>query len=319
MKTKLLSVLLAALAVTWAVFAFSPRASAQTDIPTLQALIFQGDVTVEGQPELSGWTITARIGDSYESRSAVRTGSRYTLQVGPAPELIGQPIQFWIEGQFKASEVGQVFVARSASGAQCPSCAWIVPPILSVDLAFDSAPVPTPTPTFTPTATVVVVAPSVYSGVVTGDDGLSPPDGTELFARINDYETKHTVIHNGQYRLVVNPMDERYQGERVRFFVTGGYLTGEIEALWSIRFLPGVDQPGVDPQNLTLPFPSFPPTPTPTPTPDPTAIAAVTATAEAAEGGGGCRSSAGGPAGIGPALLVLAPLALAAWRRRGLR
>lgn len=81
------------------------------------------------------------------------------------------------------------------------------------------------------------------------------------------------------------------------------------------------------------PEPTRTPTPTPTPTvvptatPTPTPIANTTATAEALETaiavgveaekseGGACSIREGGPAGLGNVALLLAPLALLAWRR----
>lgn len=79
------------------------------------------------------------------------------------------------------------------------------------------------------------------------------------------------------------------------------------------------------------PEPTRTPTPTPTPTvvptstPTPTPIADLAATAEAEEtaeaiaaaetDGGSCNARAGGPAGLGNVALLLAPLALLAWRR----
>ena len=89
--------------------------------------------------------------------------------------------------------------------------------------------------------------------------------------------------------------------------------------------------PTVTPTPTPTPEPTRTPTPTPTPTavptstPTPTPIADLTATVEAEEtaeaivaaeaDGGSCSAREGGPAGLGNVALLLAPLALLAWRR----
>ena len=89
--------------------------------------------------------------------------------------------------------------------------------------------------------------------------------------------------------------------------------------------------PTVTPTPTPTPEPTRTPTPTPTPTavptstPTPTPIADLTATVEAEEtaeaivaaeaDSGSCSAREGGPAGLGNVALLLAPLALLAWRR----
>ena len=70
------------------------------------------------------------------------------------------------------------------------------------------------------------------------------------------------------------------------------------------------------------PTPTLLPTSTPTPTPIPTAPAAIVENISADEeeeaaSGGICSAREGGPASIGNLALLLAPLALLAWRRLG--
>ena len=76
--------------------------------PILQAIVFNGNVTINGeQPAYSGFTITARISDKWESPPVVvgslpdRPSQYAHLLVAPEKELdlVGSQIEFWLDGQ----------------------------------------------------------------------------------------------------------------------------------------------------------------------------------------------------------------------------
>ena len=263
MKFRLAAVALAALALAWAVSLFASTAPAQSQDrpPEFRTLILQGNVTVSGQPAPSGLRLTARIG-VYECRPVVTgaaSAGRYVgLQVGPDTASEGKVIEFWLEGQVKARETA-IFAPLTADGRPCVTCAWTLPELRAVNLTFDAAPVPTPTPTFTPTPTPVILKPSFYSGrVIAGS--LVPPDGTAIFARIDDYVSPTVQIAGGRYNLVVDPVQEKYLRKPVEFFI------GAFRASQSVQFVPEAFR-----EDLNLIFPAIPtPTPTPTNTPTPT-------------------------------------------------
>ena len=322
-------------AIATGVAAFQGIASAQ-GLPELRSIIFQGNVTVAGQPGQDGLQITARIRNSqgdvaYESPpvliGAASTGRYTTLVVGPAPEVEGRTIEFWLEDQIISTNVS-VF-APVQGGQICLGCPWSLPILRTQNLEFPSAPVATPTPTPTLTPTPVIAQPSLFSGLVLAGSAI-PPDGTPLYAQIDDYTSPFTQITDGSYRLVVNPVDERYIGRPVVFFI------GEFRAVQSPPF-----QGGQFLENFNLVFSDLPPTPTPTPsptatpeptrTPTPTPTPTVTATPTVTpttipeitptatpgsedENGGGACNAIGGPATVGTIGLLAVPLGLLAVR-----
>ena len=93
----------------------------QESPPPLQALVFNGDVTIGGSaPSRQGYTITARIGRHWES-TAVPVGvgggcgnMRYEHLIVAPPEeldLLGSQITFWLNGQVR-SEVYDWYAAN---------------------------------------------------------------------------------------------------------------------------------------------------------------------------------------------------------------
>ncbi len=338
---------LAALAAVSFVVAWVATLALNTDTaesqglpPDVRAIIFQGYVSIAGQPAPAGLKVTARIAPGYESPATnVRAAGpgRYSgLQVGPAREYEGRTIEFWLEGQVKAQETA-FFGVTQANGQPCAGCGWSLPFIRDLDLNFDSAPIPTPSPTLTPTPTRFVLQPSFYSGRIIAGDSV-PPDGTEIFARIEDYSTGAVKVTNGRFSLVVNPVDSKYLAKPLQF------LIGNVAALQAVQY-----QPGQFREDLNLIFPPIPtptptptatptqtPTPTPTFTPEPTRTSTptltptvtptftstptplpdLTATAVAVKEaqGGGCRS--GGSASAGMIGLLMLPFGLAIWRQR---
>jgi len=225
---------------------------------------------------------------------------------------------------------------------------WSFPQFRRIDLRFPFAPIATPTPTSipaTPTATPIVLAPTFYEGRVRAGS-TPPPDGTLIHAVIDDFVTPFASVFNGEYFLTVDPFLEIYDGRPVEFYI------GQTKALQGDVFEDGVRRenfllvfpplptPTPEPTETPTPTPTLTPTPTPeptrtpTPTPTPTVVptatptptpiadvtatvaAQATATAVAEEAAGGsCSAREGGPAGLGNIALLLAPLALLAWRR----
>ena len=350
MKLRLLAVIVTAFAIALGGSLFTGRdiAHAQGQPPEIRILTLQGNVTVGGQPAGNGLKITARVG-TYESLPVIvgaSSAGRYVgLNVGPSPLNEGKVVEFWLEGQVKASETE--ILSPIVSGSPCPSCSWTLPILRTLNLTFATAPVPTATPTFTPTATPVILAPSFYGGrVVAGND--VPPDGTEIVAKIGDYTSSPVKITGGKFSLLVNPAAEKYRNQPIEFVI------GAFVATSATVFVPGTTR-----EDLILAFPVIPtptPTSTPTPTVTPTATATATATAtvtpeptrtstpvpsptatvtptptptpiaSATPTGptptvpgllwsGGCNTKGGGSANAGMIGLFLIPVALAAWQR----
>ena len=335
------------------------QASAQGDIPKSQALTLYGEVFISGEADPNGMVITARIGDDWESKPIIvgePLEDNYQFIFIDAPvALVGQDIVFWLEDQVQADEKTRfVFFDRFGNA----KLDWPLPQLRQHNLRFPFAPIATATPTLTPTVTPIPTSTTVvfdvtfYEGRVrTGS--IPPPDGTLIYAVIDDYVTEFAQVFGGGYFLTVNPTLEQYGGATVEFFI------GDLKAFQSDIFdgtsrndfllvFPPLPTPTptptptatLVPTNTPIPTntptptpePTRTPTPTPTPTvvpsatPTPTPIANVTATAEALETviavavakeaeGGACSIREGGPAGLGNIALLLAPLALLAWRR----
>ncbi len=338
-----------ALAAT-GVLAWQEQAEAQGGLPQLRSIIYQGNVTIGGQPSPDGFRLTAKIRSStgqvlYTSPPAIvgRTvPSRYTaLVVGPAPDVEGGIIEFWLDDQVRSSS-DSVF-APLLSGQVCLGCAWTLPILRAQDLDFPTAPIATPTPSPTPTPTPIILLPSLYSGQVLAGSSI-PPDGTPIFATVGNYTSPFSTIENGRYQVVVNPVDEEFLGLQVVFFI------GELRAVQSTSFrgneflgafnlifptLPPSPTPTPTPEPTSTPTPTPEPTRTPTPVPSPTPTATPTVTptpigsgeptaqatptqeADSSDGGGFCSSHSGGPASTGMLGLLALPFAL--WLTRRLR
>ncbi len=285
MKLKLVTILISTLALAGAVSLLATRTSAQSGTPErppeFRILILQGNITAGGKPIADGFKLTARIGD-YETRP-VTTGSvssgRYVgLQVGAQPSKEGGTIEFWLDGQVRAKET-EYFGPRTPEpdGRPCAGCSWSLPILRAFNLTFDTAPMPTPTPTFTPTATFtptstpVVLAPTFYSGrAIAGN--ATPPDGTEIFARIGDYASGTFVIKGGRFEVFVDPVLEKYKGQPVEFYI------GLLKARQTPTFVGGQTISDLNLGFPALPTPTPTPTPTQTPTPTPTPTPTLTPT-----------------------------------------
>ena len=280
MQIKLVfGMLVAPLVVAVMTFALAPRVEAETgSVPTSRTIIYRGMALAGGEPVADGLKIYAKIG-SYRSKPGVvgETGpGLYVLQVGETKAGEGQKIEFWLENQVIADEIDEIFgPIHRVTGQICLGCTWTLPMLRDLKLNFPSNPVPTPTPTLVPTATLtpvptpVILEPSVYSGRVVSQGNVEP-NGELIMAKIGEWVSGVSEIQNGNYTLVVDPVEERYLGQIVEFII------GEHRAYQTVKFSSGVFV-----QGLNLLFKSIPPTPTPTPTPTaiPTATPVPTATA----------------------------------------
>ena len=276
MKLRLAAVALISMALAGAVFAAtSARTNAQGDLPQFRVVTYIGVVTIGGQPAQDGLLITARIGD-YESDpvkvggepgQGVSSGS-YALNVGPSADHEGMEIEFWIEGQVKADQTGELFgPIEPGTNRICLGCAWSLPILRRLDLTFPSGPVPTPTQTFTPTATAVILEPAFLSGTAFSGS-TTPPDGTLIYAKIDEYQSEVVPILNGRFTLVLNPEAEDFGGKSINFFLSS------LQSLQPYRFTPGESR-----TDLIILFPPLPtPTPTLTPTATPTPTPTITPT-----------------------------------------
>lgn len=349
MKARLAGMLILTAIMAGLIAGMGDRANAQGEIPSISAITLHGDVTISGGVDPNGMRITAKIGDDWVSEPAIVGAQNENSFVGlfiHAPkELIGREITFWLDDQVPADEkTPYSFIDQFG----IEILTWGLPQLRQQNLRFPFAPIATPTPTTvpaSPTPTQVILAPTFYEGRVRAGS-VPPPDGTLIHAVIDDYVTQFASVFGGEYFLTVDPQLENYAGRPVEFFI------GQTKALQEDVFeagarrenfllvFPPLPTPTPVPTETPTPTPTLTPTPTPEPTrtptptptptvvptatPTPTPIADVTATAEAnatatavakeAEGGS-CSAREGGPAGLGNIALLLAPLALVAWRR----
>ena len=279
MKLRLAAVAIISMALAGAVFAAtSSRTNAQAGLPQSRVITYVGIVTIGGQPAQDGLLITARVGN-YESEP-VKVGGEpgqgvssgvFSIHVGPAPNFEGLEIEFWVEGQVKADQTGELFgPIEPGKDTVCLGCPWSLPILRRLDLTFSTGPVATPTQTFTPTATAVILEPAFLSG--TAFSGSStPPDGTLIYAKIEEYQSEVVPILNGRFTLVLNPVAEEFGGKPVNFFLSS------FQSLQPYRFTAGESR-----TDLIILFPPLPtPTPTLTPTLTPTDTPTVTPTATA--------------------------------------
>ena len=113
------------------------------------------------------------------------------------------------------------------------------------------------------------------SGLVFVQGVAQVPDGSELVARIGEYESDPAaaIATDGTYGgLVVDPGDTGFEGGEIRFFLNGVqarttavYQSGKLERTFDILF---TDYP--TPVPTRTPAPTNTPMPVPTNTPEPT-------------------------------------------------
>ena len=148
-------------------------AQAQAPVTPVETtwIVFSGVVTVNGEtPAHGGFTITARIGDVYESQPAIvrvsPTGSvRYEYLLVNPPEyldLIGSQIEFWMNGEVRSTVTNWYAILQPCpeSNSLCPVSDWwgIAGIFRDLDLDFPNLPDPEPTPDVTPTPLPTTVA-----------------------------------------------------------------------------------------------------------------------------------------------------------------
>ncbi|MDP7281401.1 MAG: hypothetical protein QGG39_16160, partial [Candidatus Poribacteria bacterium] len=232
MKARLLGMLFATAVLARLDSGITEQISAQAGDPsTMPAASFvtlHGKVTIAGGLDPNGMMIKAKI-DDWESKPVVvgdHTEYKYVVLVNAPTDYIGKDISLWLEDQVLALQTTPfVYVNTDNSYA----LAWELPQLRELDIEFAAAPVSTPTPTMippTPTATPVILAPTFYEGRIRAGS-VPPPDGTLIYAVIDDYVTAEASVFGGQYFLTVDPILEKYDGEIVQFFI------GDMKAIQS--------------------------------------------------------------------------------------
>ena len=360
MKARLLGMLFATAVLASLISGITEHAMAQagdpSSMPAASFVTLHGKVIIAGGLDPNGMSIKVKI-DDWESDPVIvgdHTEYKYVILVDAPKDYIGQNMTFWLDDQIEALQTSPfVYINSDNSHA----LEWELPQLRELDIEFPTAPVPTATPTLVPptvTPTPVILAPTFYEGRIRAGS-IPPPDGTLIYAVIDDYLTAEASVFDGQYFLTVDPILEKYDGEIVQFFI------GDMKAIQSDIFVnreprddfllvfpvlptstpvPPTPTMTSTPEPTTTPVPTVTPTPTPQPTrtptptptptvlptstPTPTPIAVATtaivenisaAEEEAEEGGGICSAREGGPASLGTLALLLAPLALFGWRR----
>ncbi len=164
------------------------------------AVVFSGTVTVNGEiPAYSGFTITARISDVYESDPVTvgvnpESPFRYEYLIVVPPlwlDPIGSQIEFWVNGEIKSTVTDWFATLQPCvdSNSLCPSPEiWTLPLIREVDLDFPSLPdpkpsadvVPTPLPTSEPIPTMDAMPDIGKLGV----GGFAVPSNMALIAML---------------------------------------------------------------------------------------------------------------------------------------
>jgi hypothetical protein len=348
MKARLVGMLIVTAVLAGLIAGLGNRANAQGEIPSIKAITLHGEITISGGVNPNGMTLTARIGD-WVSNAVIVGEQAENMYVGlfiHAPEeLVGQDVVFWLDDQVQADEKTPYAFLDQFNNEILE---WGLPQLRAQNLRFPFAPLATPTPTIvppTPTATPVVLAPTFYEGRVRAGS-TPPPDGTLIHVVIDDYLSSFASVFSGDYFLTVDPLLEIYDGRPVEFYIgetkalqADVFVEGQVKENFLLVF-PPLPTPTPEPTLTPTPTPTLTPTPTPeptrtpTPTPTPTVVptatptptpiadvtatvaAQATATAVAKEAAGGsCSAREGGPAGLGNIALLLAPLALIAWRR----
>ena len=246
--------ILAVVAAALGMVLLTQEADAQGAPPPIPA-VYSGIVTSNEGSVPNGLILTARIGDDYESRAVVIEDGKYkVLRIAPPDNTFqGDTITFHLDG-VQAEQTDSF----SPGGIK-----------LRFNLTFPRIPEPTPT------AAPIVVAPSVYSGVIVVAGTVVPQDA-ELVAIVGDYESAPALIAGQSFvSLVIAPGDESFTGMPVQFFLNRVPATGVTEV-----FEPGVNKTitlvfiGLPTPTATTvpPTPTFtpePPTPTPTVAPVP--------------------------------------------------
>ena len=259
-------------------------ASAQAAI--FQAIVFNGSVTVNGEtPAYTGFQITARIGDKWESPPAVvgalpDNPSQYAhLIVVPPPELdvIGSEIEFWLDGEVRSTTTNWYAVINEFAAEVCIDCTWTFPILRQLDLDFpylpDVTPSPTPTPheSLEPQPVAQGDTALVFHGNVTINGRVPDYIGFGITARVGDEwasaPVKVGMLPDEPYRyahLVVDASDKRdLIGTEIEFWLDGQVRSDVTSILAPVNQRTGescVDCPWTFPilRELHLDFPELP-------------------------------------------------------------
>ncbi len=244
--------------------------------PTFPAIVFNGEVTINGEtPAYSGFEITARIGDKWESHPVVvgalpdKPAHYAHLVVAPDTELdlIGSQIEFWLEGQILSTTTNWYAVINEFSGEVCGGCTWTFPILRRLDLDFPNLPEATPTLTPTYTPSPEILRPAFFAGRARTPRGPIP-DGSEIYAVVGeDFRTGNVQVFGGEYFITIDVVDKKYRDAPVIF-----YLVDPNDPSGAPRFLEALSPPGAfvggqQFENFSLVFPDLMPTATPTHTP----------------------------------------------------
>ena len=222
--------------------------------PSLAFTLYQGWVTVAGEPAEDGLEIKARVvGTSYVSGAVQTSGGRYiVLKVGPVEGANGGKLEFILEDQIVAT-TQDTYALPNCGADPCPASRVF-------DINFSTGPVP-PTP--------VPSLPARYSGFISAD-GQTPSDSAPFTVRIGpDYEVTDGRQVGGDFSVIVDPQNMSLSGTPVEFFLY------DVKASETVTY-----RPGEIVGDLWLTFAGVPtPIPAPTATPAPTAEPTVAPTA----------------------------------------
>ena len=238
--------------------------------PLPRILVFEGSVNVGDQPAPDGTKIYAVINLACVAgeTEAGRIGSDATpglFNVSlDAPEqqgYEGQAVTFHLEDGTPAAEseiyIGYNSYSYDTGDRSNPSPSWSFQ-VRRVDINFpEPPPPPPPDPAGVDFIEGLARSPLNPSGLI----------GWEIFARIGDYDSDPVAIQpNGRFLLVVNPGDESYVGQTIRFLLRGT----EIQAFQTLTF---IGDTSAAPRSLDIIFPDpAPPEPEPVPDPEPPVV-----------------------------------------------
>ena len=260
--------------------------------PLPRILVFEGSVNVGTEPAPDGTKIYAVINlDCVAGETeAGRIGSDATpglFNVSlDAPEqqgYEGQAVTFHLEDGTTAAET-EIYIAYTTYSSDTgersnPSPSWSFQN-RRVDINFPEPPPPPPPPP---------AGIDFIEGLARSPLNPAGLVGWEVFARVGDYDSDPVAIQpNGRFLLVVDPGDESYVGQTIRFLLRGT----EIQAFQTLTFIgdtnaaprpldiifpdpappepePPVVTPPITPPLVPVPDPPVEPTMTVVPDPDP--------------------------------------------------
>ena len=226
---------------------FFGSSSVRAQPPSLAFTLYQGYVTVAGEPAADGLEIKARVaGTSYVSSAVETSGGRYiALRVGPHEGANGSSLEFILEDQVVATTT-DIYALPNCGVDSCPASRVF-------DVNFGTGPVP-PTP--------VPSLPARYSGFISAD-GQTPADSAPFKVRIGpDYEATNGTLLGGDFSVIVDPKDISLSESPVEFFLY------DVKAAETVPY-----RQGEIIRNLWLTFAGVPtPIPVSTATSEPTAV-----------------------------------------------